>query len=128
MKTGEIYFKQCSKCKQTLNINSFNKDAKRKDGRQRYCKECRNKARREHDAKIKAKTGWIVYILPEEHYAGLSNNINRRIANHSCNGKNTTNWFVYAEFDRPELAIIAEAFLHLQGYNGCALKNNNKKK
>jgi hypothetical protein len=122
MKTGEIYSKQCSSCKQVLSIDNFNKDSKRKDGKQRYCRQCRNKARREHDAKLKAKTGWIVYILPEEHYAGLSNNIHRRISNHACEGKNVTNWYVHGEFNEPELAIIAEALLHLQGYKGCSLK------
>lgn len=126
MKTGKIYFKKCSSCKELLNIEMFNKDAKRKDGKQRYCRACRNKARREHDAKIKAKTGWIVYILPREHYAGISNNITRRISNHACNGKNVTDWFVYAEFDKPEKAIIVEAVLHLSGYKGCSFKPKDK--
>ena len=75
MKTGQSCFKSCSKCNILKSIEDFNIDRQRKDGRQRYCRECRNKSKREFDAKKKAETGWIVYILPEENYAGLSNNI-----------------------------------------------------
>ncbi len=117
-------FKKCSGCYELKTIQSFNIDRKRKDGRQRYCRDCRNKSKREYDAKKKAETGWIVYILPEENYAGLSNSINRRIANHASSGKNVTGWFIHSEHIRPEHAIIAEALLHLEGYLGCAYKNN----
>jgi len=123
MKTGVTCFKKCSKCLENKTLQSFNIDRKRKDGRQRYCRECRNLARREHDAKKKAETGWIVYILPNENYAGLSNNISRRIANHASTGKNVAGWFIHSEHIRPEHAIIAEALLHLEGYSGCLYKN-----
>jgi hypothetical protein len=118
------YSKQCcSKCNVLKPIEDFNIDRKRKSGRQRYCRVCRNQARREFDARKKAETGWIVYILPEENYAGLSNNVYKRIANHACDGKNVTNWFIHSEHIRPEHAIIAEALLHLDGYLGCTYKN-----
>ena len=123
MKTGEIYFKKCSSCKLTLSIDNFNKDSKRKDGKQRYCRECRNKKRREYSSKQRKK-GWDVYILPKENYAGLSNDVRHRIQNHKADGKNTEGWHIFANFDKPELAIIQEALLHLQGYKGCAFKKN----
>ena len=123
MKTGQSYFKNCSKCNLLKSIDDFNIDRQRKDGRQRYCRKCRNQSKREFDAKKKAETGWIVYILPEENYAGLSNNIYRRIANHASSGKNVTGWFVHSEHVRPEHAIISEALLHLDGYLGCLYKN-----
>lgn len=115
--------KKCSKCSEVKDISEFNKDSKRKDNLQRYCRICRNQARREFDAKKKAETGWVVYILPEENYAGLSNNIYRRIANHASSGKNVAGWFVHSEHVRPEHAIISEALLHLDGYLGCLYKN-----
>ena len=123
-KTGEIYFKICSKCKIEKPFDFFNNDKNRKDGKQRYCKECRNKQKREWNSKKKQETKWVVYILPEEHYAGISNNLYKRIANHAHSGKDVKNWYIYAEFDRPELAIIIEAILHLQGYKGCAYNIN----
>lgn len=115
--------RQCSKCNQVKLHTEFNKDRKRKDGLQRYCRECRNQARREHSARQRAK-GWDVYILPEENYAGLSNNVKHRIHNHNADGKNTKGWYIHGNYDKPELAIIAEALLHLQGYEGCVYKKN----
>lgn len=122
-KTGETYFKVCSKCKIQKPLIDFNKDKNRKDGKQRYCRNCRNEQKREWDKKKKEETKWVVYILPKENYAGISNNLYKRIANHASSGKIVTDWYIYDEFDKPELAIICEALLHLQGYNGCMYKN-----
>jgi len=38
--------KQCSKCRESLSIESFNKDSRLKDGTRNYCKSCQAKAKR----------------------------------------------------------------------------------
>lgn len=111
--------KICSGCKITKALTEFNKDKKRKDGRQRYCSECRNAARRKFNQDKKEASGWIVYVLPQENYAGVSNNIERRIYNHRSSGKNCANWYVYEECKTPAEALMYEAKLHMEGYSGC---------
>ena len=110
--------KTCSKCKEEKDFSEFNRDKNRKDGRQRYCKECRNLAKREYHKKQVAK-GWDVYVLPEENYAGISSYVVKRISNHRDDGKNVDGWYIHSQHSRPEYAIIAEALLHLEGYDGC---------
>ena len=114
--------KECSKCNENKLLVEFNNDKNKKDGKQNYCKVCRNTYKKAYHTKKKSETGWIVYILPEENYAGISGRIDKRISNHSHGGKNTTNWYIHSEHERPEHAIIAEALLHLDGYKGCTYK------
>ncbi len=122
MKIGMTCSQECSRCKEVKSLDEFNRDKSRKDGRQRYCKTCRNASRREWNAKKKLATGWIVYVLPQENYAGISNNIERRIYNHRVAGKNTTHWYVYEDCKTPAEALMYEAKLHMEGYEGCTYK------
>ena len=110
--------KKCSKCGIEKSAQDFNRDKNRKDGLQRYCKPCRNQAKREYHLK-QVEKGWDVYILPEENYAGLSSYAVKRISNHRDNGMNTDGWYIYSTHKTPEEAIIAEATLHLKGFRGC---------
>jgi hypothetical protein len=62
--------------------------------------------------------GYSVYYIPEEHYVGMSKNVEIRIQKHSALGKITDGWEVIQSFENPIRAHLMETQLHLIGYNG----------
>lgn len=140
--------KICSKCKIEKTYDEFYKRKDNYDGHQGYCKQCATKKRKQHyiDNKeqyskncsrwsknnkerieklykqyINSKTlsYWIVYLLPDHNYVGITNNPTYRMANHKCHYKrNTDNWVELARFENRDDALSYETSLHLQGYEG----------
>lgn len=47
--------KTCSKCKKTFELSEFNKDCKRKDGKQTSCRTCKNQYIRQYRSKNRAR-------------------------------------------------------------------------
>lgn len=60
--------KTCSKCKQTKPLTEFQKDRSRRDGVQRYCKACSNKASSESKANDPGRHRRYKYGLSEAEY------------------------------------------------------------
>jgi hypothetical protein len=69
---------------------------------------------------------FYVYYLPEEHYVGMTNQVNRRIRYHNSNGKITDNYEILARFKRQVDAHLFETRLHAMDYNGFFVGNYNK--
>ena len=70
----------------------------------------------------------IIYCIPNYdgkggNYAGITNNVYRRMANHKNLGKkNTDDWFILDIKTSRKAALISEKHFHSQGYEGI---NNN---
>lgn len=62
--------------------------------------------------------GYAVYLLPEEHYIGMTKNVYNRIIKHKHRGKNTDGWRVLTCFEDPMEAHLYETQLHMMGFNG----------
>ena len=62
---------------------------------------------------------YIVYLLPDDNYVGITNNPVDRMGSHRCQHKrNTSNWTELARFDIREEALKCEAEYHAKGYEG----------
>ena len=82
------------------------------------CKECRNKQSKLYRAE-KKKDGIIyLYYIPEEHYVGITNDLETRMSRHKFNGKITDGYEVIGTFKNLMQAHLYETFLHCIGYNG----------
>jgi hypothetical protein len=119
--------KQCTKCKQTLLLEQFSKCKLNKDGLQFHCKDCKKYVAKqtyntEYFQKQKQKyilPYHIVYLLPEHNYVGVTNRPYTRMINHTSeHNRNTNNWVELKRFDNRKDALIYEAELHTQGYEG----------
>lgn len=62
--------------------------------------------------------GYAIYLLPEEHYVGMSKNVYNRMLKHKHRGKNTDGWKVITCFEDPMEAHIYETKLHMMGFKG----------
>jgi len=81
--------------------------------------ERKNETSREYQRKRgEDYAGYSVYILPEEHYVGMTKNVYSRMLKHKHKGKNTEGWILKASFDNPIEAHIYETQLHLMGFFG----------
>lgn len=69
-------------------------------------------------AKADEIPGYAVYVLPEEHYVGMTKNVYNRICKHKHKGKNVDGWKVLTCFEDPVEAHIYETQLHWMGFNG----------
>ena len=123
--------KVCTKCSKKKEISFFYKSkTKKKDGTyyNGYRKECKPcTLNRNEQERSKWNDGkYHVYILPEENYCGYTNNVRRRMNQHSNNGKNTYNYLVVFSSECPIKAHLEETKLHLLGYKGFA-KNIGQK-
>lgn len=79
------------------------------------------KSDKEYYAKKLAKTKdgyYSVYYIPEEHYIGVSNQVKKRMWNHSSKGLITEGWEIIARFERLVDAHWFEVLFHQRGYNG----------
>jgi hypothetical protein len=118
--------KQCTKCKQTLSLDQFNK-------RMGKCKECNKKYYKQYrlnnpEREIKYNKQYfkskqlphtIVYLLPDHNYVGVTNNPEYRMIMHrSEHNRNTDNWTELKRFDNRKDALTYESELHAQGYDG----------
>jgi hypothetical protein len=62
--------------------------------------------------------GYAIYILPDEHYIGMTKNVYNRIIKHKHKGKNVDGWKVITCFKDPMEAHLYETKLHMMGFNG----------
>lgn len=108
---------KCSKCKEQKPRSSFHADNRSgQRGVQRYCKECKKKKDRngtDNDA-----GAFSVYMLPKEHYVGMTRNVTKRMQKHRKRGRDTEGNKVLFTTKKAKLAHIVESFYHLVGYNG----------
>lgn len=108
--------KVCSKCKITKAFEFF---TKRKDRPNKYnssCKECRN-SRQKELRQIRFK-GTAVYYLPEEHYVGITDDVQERMITHRKRGKITDGYEILAYYERRVDAHLLETMFHIRDYNG----------
>jgi predicted GIY-YIG superfamily endonuclease len=62
---------------------------------------------------------YIVYLLPDHNYVGITNNLIYRMYNHrSKHNRNTDNWTELARFNNRADALKCEAEYHAKGYEG----------
>ena len=64
---------------------------------------------------------WNVYILPHEHYCGISSALSERLSQHRTERlgkKNTDDWYIVAGTETKSEALQIEASYHKLGYKG----------
>jgi len=62
---------------------------------------------------------YIIYLLPDYNYVGITNNPTYRMRLHkSQRNRNTDNWIELARYENKEEALAHEARLHDTGYEG----------
>tara|TARA_R100000951_G_scaffold93161_2_gene81692 strand:- start:469 stop:828 length:360 start_codon:yes stop_codon:yes gene_type:complete len=61
---------------------------------------------------------YVVYVLPDTHYCGMTNNPQNRMYKHKSMNRNTDDWFVLDICKTKKEALIVEREYHNQGYNG----------
>lgn len=108
--------KTCRTCKQDKPLTEYHKCIKTNATYLRsYCKDCGKEARREYRRKLKDGK-WYVYLLPEEHYVGITNCIKERMRSHK---KITDGYEIIGSYETPAHALMVEAYYHTKGYYGC---------
>ena len=128
--------KVCTKCKEEKDTSLFGKDSSRKDNLKFWCKACCRTAGkkwhynnhtyvkkyeriRANKAYHQMKDGlYHVYILPEEHYCGQTDNPNWRKNQHTSNGKITNGFEVIMSFKTRQQALDLESSFHKMGWLG----------
>ena len=105
----------CRICKQDKLLTEFHFNNKKHKSYKTYCKDCGRKARREYRKKLKDGK-WYVYLLPEEHYVGITNCIKERMRSHK---KITDGYEIIGSYETPAHALMVEAYYHTKGYYGC---------
>ena len=136
--------KKCTKCSESKDRAEFYKDKHAKDGLKGSCKVCHKsyvKNRYEADPSqfksyqkkrradiFNSQGGYVVYYLPEHNYVGMTNNLVRRIADHSKSGKITEGYEIVGTYKTSVEAHLMETQLHFAGYEGFNYKGiiNNK--
>tara|TARA_R110000744_G_scaffold233453_1_gene351422 strand:+ start:728 stop:1138 length:411 start_codon:yes stop_codon:yes gene_type:complete len=117
--------KECIKCNKSFNLeDGFYNTKANKDGKDTYCKTCRNAIAASQ--RVNHITGrYYVYALPNENgisnkgYCGQTKNLNHRMRNHKYTGKNTNGWAVLKKFSTRREAVAYELEMHTnQGYAG----------
>ena len=135
--------KVCKKCEITKPVNEFGKHTSTKDRLNPKCKKCvreyykLNKTRMltqlkvnyltkrdkkiqyAKDLQISLKDGvYSVYLLPEENYVGVTDNLTVRKRGHKHSGRNVKGMRVLYQFFNRQDALELEAFCHELGYKG----------
>lgn len=124
--------KKCCRCEELKPLSEFGRRSESWDGLQYDCKICKNKKANERYHSNLAKNREIgrkqaakgtmkkfaVYYLPEMHYVGVTNNIQRRMRNHRSRGRITEGYEVMCYFERHIDAVWFEVMLHQRGYHG----------
>ena len=86
------------------------------DGRKPECRPClKEYSRKKWEEKTQTTK---LYYLPEEHYVGVANNLERRLRLHKQVGKIIEGWEILAHFERHVDAAFFEIQFHQRGYNG----------
>ena len=128
--------KQCTLCKNNLDIDKFNNNKGTSDGKASQCRACMSsylkeyrskEGNKERAAKYKKNRylkerhplGYTaVYYLPEDHYIGMTLNFKRRMNQHRLDGRHVADVEILAWFERSVDAHLFETQLHVLGYLG----------
>ncbi len=120
--------KKCTKCNTIKDNSDFAISKSNKDGLQYQCRTCRaeyKRERREYISKVEKeryyskKHDYVVYLMPDDNYVGVTTNLAKRMATHKCHyGRNTDGVRVLCEFKDKESARELEDFIHSLGYAG----------
>lgn len=105
------------KNRERINANQRNW---RKNNREKWLKQRKEWADRKKDGYH------TLYYLPEEHYIGITNFLEKRLHNHSCEGRITEGCEVIARFERSVDAHWVETMFHQRGYNGYHMEKKAK--
>lgn len=90
-------------------------------------KELSAKSNRKHYKSVKLPY-WIVYILPNEYYAGVTTCAYKRMSVHKYRFKrDITGWYEVARYNTKQEALAHEAQLHAQGYKGAYSRKRQHK-
>ena len=96
----------------------------KRTGRWKECcsRKCKNRTRRirqkEERARLRESGVTFVYYIPEEHYVGMTQNVEKRMKNHQKRGKYIDNYEVLGCFERRVDAHLFETMFHVRGYHG----------
>ena len=113
--------KKCTKCNKEKRINEFSTRLGKPTNRCKPCKYKYNNSWRKKKRDETKKYYWV-YYLPEEHYIGITSDIEARMKAHRYKGKITDGYELCGKYRHPAQAIIVEALFHLREYNGCNYK------
>ena len=127
----------CKKCSiELVEDTRFNSDVKAGIN---ICKSCRTNRMKKHysDNKEiyrknverrykKAIHDNVVYLLEDENYVGVTQNIEWRMSQHRSKGKSTNNYRILHSTPNREDALELEELLHDMGYEGKHTNNRYK--
>ncbi len=103
----------CSKCNEMKDTSLFYTRTQRKRGFSSECKDCYKKRHKD------SLDGYFsVYYLPEEHYVGMTNSLQKRLGVHKRSGRTTEGFEVVGKFKRAIDAHLLETMLHSRDYLG----------
>jgi hypothetical protein len=128
--------KQCTKCLKSKDKTEFSKKSNTADKLNNRCRQCCKEIDRENYLKnpnVSIKRAkkrhnrlrlsyWIVYLLPQHNYVGMTNNPVRRMYNHKNLGRDTSGWVELHRFNTWREARRCEDSYHKQGYMGMKSK------
>ena len=133
--------KVCTKCKVEKELSFFSKDSSKRDKLKCWCKQCssiptlkwhnENRNRVRETGKIYSSKKYYslkdgkfhVYLIPEEHYCGQTDNTIWRKHQHTTDGKITDGFEIFGSYDTRDEAKLVEAQFHALGWFGRAPKD-----
>jgi len=138
--------KECTNCKESKELTLFYKRLSSSDGLAPICKACKSIQAKKHYnqnrqyiiSRVNARTEVkrdsinsykkdlynstkhkpIVYLLTNENYVGVTENLKHRLSSHKHKSNRDISYRVLAELNNREDALELEALLHTMGYNG----------
>lgn len=108
---------KCSKCRESKPRSEFHADNRNgKKGVQRYCKLCKKK--KDRNGTDNEAGSFSVYMLPKEHYVGMTRNVTKRLQKHKRRGRDVSNFKIIFTTKKARLAHMVESLYHLIGFDG----------
>ena len=127
--------KVCKKCNYLKPVQDFHPRRDSADGYRSECIECKKKDsarqyqfRKETMPRKKSDKDpyYTVYYLPEHHYVGMTNSLNRRIKEHKRKGKIVNGYEIVGRYNNVVEAHLYETMLHAIGYEGFRYGNEHE--
>jgi len=76
--------------------------------------------------RINRKHNPLVYLIVNENYVGVTEDLTYRISKHRYNNKDVSEVEILGQFDEREYALLFEKQLHKEGYSGAHKFNTYK--